>query len=259
MRTKKSLRKRLNEGETLWGSWLQCSSPASTEVLARIGYDWLAVDCEHTETTIEMATHMCRAGQALGAGMLMRVRSDNPLDIRQALDGGADGVIVPLVDTVAQAKAVVNAAKYPPLGHRGYSYVRANRWGIDFDAYAETANDQTVVIVMIESAQSVEAVGDMLAVEGVDGAIIGPYDLSGSYGVPGKLDHELLILAQERVLQAGRDTRKVSGTNLIMPTKGGIEDAIQRGFRLIALGGDTMYMAPPARDFLDYARNTASG
>ena len=254
-----SLRNRLYGGKTLWGSWLQCSSPAAAEVLARIGYDWLAIDCEHTETTLNTATHMCRAGQVLGAGMLMRVRTVEPLDIRQALDGGADGVIVPLVDTVEQAKTIVAAAKFPPLGHRGYSYVRANRWGIDFDEYAQTANDQTLVIVMIESAQSVEAVGDILAVEGVDGAIIGPYDLSGSYGVPGQLDHELLVSAQERVLQAAHDTGKVSGTNLIMPTRDTIDDAVQRGFRLIALGGDTMYMTCPAREFLAYARNRVSG
>jgi 2-keto-3-deoxy-L-rhamnonate aldolase RhmA len=227
-------------------------------VLATIGYDWLVIDCEHTETNVERAAHICRAGQAAGTRMLVRTGCDESLAIRQALDSGADGVIVPLVHTAQQARAIVDAAKFPPGGRRGHSFTRANRWGIHFQEVAANANDNTLVVVMIESARGVEEAEAILAVEGIDGAIIGPYDLSGSYGIAGQLDHDMMKQAEERVLSAAQATGKAPGQNLIMPTESAIDEAIEKGFRFIALGGDTMYMVPPAQKFLNHGRQMSA-
>ena len=171
---KPSLRQRLQAGEVVLGSWLMASSSVNAQILAEDGFDWLAADCEHSDTSIEQVTNMARAVQGRST-MLVRVRECDTLVIRQALDVGTEGVIVPLIETPEQATHAVRAAKYPPQGVRGYSFGRSNDWGINFDGYAAAANDRIVVIAMIESALAVENIDAILAVDGIDSQSLGPH------------------------------------------------------------------------------------
>jgi 2-keto-3-deoxy-L-rhamnonate aldolase RhmA len=159
-------------------------------------------------------------------------------------------VIVPMVESAEQARRAVRAAKYPPLGNRGYCFGRMNQWGGRFDDYARTANDGTIVVAMIESRAGVENIEAILAVEGLSGVFIGPYDLSGSYGLPGQLQHEVVRRAYDSVVRACRAARVPAGQHIVHSTQAKIETAMAEGFTLICLDADSIFIREAARTAL---------
>jgi 2-keto-3-deoxy-L-rhamnonate aldolase RhmA len=224
------------------GSWIQLSSPAIAEIMAQAGYEWLCVDCEHTEMQVaELAAH-ARAMQAYGPAPLCRVQSCETMAIRRALDMGVQGVVVPLVNSPEQAELAVAAAKYPPRGIRGHAYHRGNGFGAQFDAYAQQANDEIAVVVMIESRQAVEQIDAIMAVDGVDAAFIGPYDMSGSYGCPGATSSPVILDACDAVVAACRRAGKTAGLHVVHPTAESFRRTVDAGFTLLALSADTIYL-----------------
>lgn len=249
-----SLRKRLKSREILLGSWIQIGHPAVVEYMASLDFDWLTVDMEHSDITIERFTDMLRGADAKKRPVFARVKKNSPLDIRQVLDVGAAGVIVPLIHSVDDAQKAVAAAKYPPQGERGFAYCRANEYGIEFDRYAKSANDEVIVIIMIESKEAVDSIDSLLAVEGVDGVIIGPYDLSGSYGIPGETNAECIRAAMEKVVLACKRHGKAAGIHQVTPDKTQIENVITGGFSFIAIGMDNVFIGQAARSSIAVAR-----
>lgn len=251
-------RQALLERRVTIGSWIQTSHAAVAEILAQAGYDWLCVDCEHTEMQYaELAAH-ARAMQAYGSTPLARVQSCDTLCIRRALDMGAMGVVVPLVDTPQQAQQAVAAAKYPPLGVRGYAYHRGNAFGARFDEYARQANDDIAVVAMIESRQAVEHIDAILAVPGVDAVFIGPYDMSGSYGIPGQTASPIIQDACAAVVAACRRAGKTAGLHVVHPTEASIAQALDGGFTLIALSADVIFLRQAACQALTLARQSVA-
>lgn len=223
------------------GSWLQSGSPVMAEVMAGAGFSWIAADLEHSGMDWSSFSAFVRAVSAKGAKPYARVAQNALMDIRKALDCGAQGIIVPLVNNAGEAEAAVRASRYPPLGVRGFAYCQANEWGAAFNAYAQTANHAIPLIVMIESREAMENIDAILQVEGVDGVFIGPYDLSGSYGVLGQVEHPLLMQARERVVSACRTHGKMAGQHLVTPTAASVQGAIRQGYTMLALGMDTVF------------------
>ena len=252
--TPNPVRRALLERRVTLGTWIQIGHPAVAEVLASAGYDWLCADCEHTDIGPAEFAALARACHGRGPVPLARVRENDTLAIRQMLDLGALGVIVPLVNTAAEAAAAVRAAKYPPAGVRGFAFHRANTWGVEFTDYAAQANAEIAVVVMIESRQAVENIDGILAVDGVDGVFIGPYDMSGSYGLPGKTSDPVIRKACSRVVEACREARKSAGLHVVLPTPDSIEEALSEGFTFIAVGVDTVFLQRAAREALEAAR-----
>ncbi len=244
------VRKALLERRVTLGTWIQIGHPAVAEVLANAGFDWIAADMEHTDIDNAGFAALARAMRGRNVVPLARVRENDTLAIRQVLDLGAQGVIVPLVHTAEDAERAVHAAKYPPRGVRGFCFSRMNNWGTDFDAYAASANDEMAVVVMIESCEGVENIDAILAVDGVDGVFIGPYDLSGSCGVPGQTGHALVKAGCRRVLEACRNAGKAAGMHVVIPTEAAIAQALADGFTFLALGVDTVFLNAGARDAL---------
>jgi 2-keto-3-deoxy-L-rhamnonate aldolase RhmA len=226
---------------------LQINNPTAAEVLANAGYEWIAIDIEHTDIDIASLTALLRGMHGRGAAPIARVATNGVMDIRRALDVGAAGVLVPFVNTAEQASRAVSAAKYPPMGVRGFSFSRANNWGADFERDARSANDETAVIVMIESREGVENVEEILAVDGVDAAFIGPYDLSGSYGIPGQTQDAVVRAACRRVIQACERAGKSVGLLVVRPTPQAVRQVIDDGFTLLCLGLDTVFLDEGAR------------
>jgi len=179
---------------------------------------------------------------------MVRVQHCDTMEIRQALDVGAQGVIVPLVQTVDEACRAVAAAKYPPEGVRGYCFGRMNDWGVNFDEYARAANDRIAVVLMIESRTGVENVDEIAAVPGVDGLFIGPYDLSGSYGVVGQMDHPHVMNGRRRVLEAARKAGIAAGIHLVKATEAIFQKAVDDGFTFVCLDGDIIFLDRAARN-----------
>jgi 2-keto-3-deoxy-L-rhamnonate aldolase RhmA len=236
------VRRALLERRLTLGTWIQIGHPGVAETLAGSGFDWIAADMEHTDIDNAAFASLARGMTRHDIVPMARVRENDTLAIRQVLDLGAGGVIVPLVHTAADAERAVAAAKYPPRGVRGYCFSRMNDWGREFDAYAAAANDQVAVIVMIESKEGVENIDAILAVDGVDGVFIGPYDLSGSCGVPGQTSHPEVVEGCDRVVAACRQAGKAAGMHVVIPTQEAIAKAVRGGFTFLGLGVDTVFL-----------------
>lgn len=247
MNSEKNIRRALLGGKITLGSWIQMGPyPALAEILADTGFEWIAVDCEHSDIDVEGMTNLFRGMRGRGAVPLVRVRENDTLAIRQSLDAGAAGVIVPLVNSAEEARKAVAAAKYPPDGVRGFCFARMNRFGRDFDEYVKSANSSISVVVMIESKEAVEKIDEILSVEGVDGVFIGPYDLSGSYGVTGQTSHPVILEAKRKILKACKAKGKTAGIHIVYPDEDNVKDAINSGFTFIALGVDTVFLRSAA-------------
>lgn len=240
--------------KTVLGTWIQIPSPSICEIAASLKLDWLAVDMEHTEIGYETLIDMIRGLNGTGTAPFVRVRENSPLDIRRALDIGAQGVIVPLVHTAEEAEKAVSYSKYPERGCRGHAFCRANGWGLNFKEYAEMANKDTCVFVMIESRQAVENIDGILSTEGLDGIFIGPYDMSASYGVTGDVSHRLVTDGCNRVLEACIRHNKIAGIHIVNPDKMIIEENINKGFRFIAVGLDTLFLMTGIRNAVSIVR-----
>jgi len=255
---KNVLKEALLERKLTMGSWIQIGSADVAEILAEVGYDWLAVDIEHTDIGMDRFSDIARAMKGKNCVPLARVNENSTMAIRKVLDLGAMGVIVPLVNNAADAKKAVHSAKYPPDGVRGYAFCRANQWGENFNDYVKQINDCVCVIVMIESEEAVENIDEILAVEGVDGVFIGPYDMSGSYGIPGQTSHKIICDACDRVVAACKAHGKSAGLHVVIPTNDAVAGAIKKGFTFIALGIDSVFISTEGRKVLETARNAVS-
>ncbi|OAM88665.1 aldolase/citrate lyase family protein [Termitidicoccus mucosus] len=250
------LRKALDEKEPIIGSWIQTSSPTCAEILANAGFAWLGIDCEHTSVGIQGVESIARAIHGRDTALLVRVSRADTIEIRQCLDVGAAGVIVPMVETAAQARTAVAAAKYPPDGVRGYCFGRMNDWGSSFDEYATTANKSVVVIAMIETKAGVDNIEEILAVQGIDGIFIGPYDMSGSYGVPGQTQHPYLKKAYASLVDACRRHGKVAGQHIVNSTREKLNEAVALGYTFICLDADIILINQSARTAMETARKS---
>lgn len=249
------VRKALLERKVTFGTWIQFDHSGIAEILANAGYDWIAVDCEHTDIDVKGFTDLARGMYGRGTIPLARVRENDILAIRQVLDAGAQGVIVPLINNAEEAKRAVAAAKYPPIGIRGFCFSRMNNYGENFDEYSKNANDNIIVVVMIESKEAVKNIDEILAVDGVDGVFIGPYDMSGSYGIAGQTSHPDIQRACKSVIDACQKHGKSSGLHVVKPVPEAIKKAIDDGFTFIALGVDTVFLNKASRAALKIAKS----
>jgi 2-keto-3-deoxy-L-rhamnonate aldolase RhmA len=241
------LKNKLLNNELCIGSWCQIGHPANAEILAQAGFSWIALDAEHGEVEDADIGNFCRAVKPAAA--LVRVKENAALPIRRALDLGAAGVIVPLVNNAAEAQKAVKSAKYPPDGIRGFAWQRGNDWGAKFDVYAKCF--EPVVIVMIESKEAVANIDEILQVDGVDGVFIGPYDMSGSYGITGQTGHQIIQDACIKVAEACRKYRKAAGQHIVIPNHDNVKKAIQQGYTFIALGMDSYFLQQGAKSALE--------
>ncbi len=178
--------------------------------------------------------------------MLQHTQGTPPFSFRHpqlsVISLGAQGIVVPLVNTAAEAQKAVAAAKYPPQGVRGFCFSRMNNYGLNFNGYAKNANDNIAVVIMIESREAVENIDEILEVEGVDGVFIGPYDMSGSYDLTGQIDHEVIRNACRVVVDACARHHKSAGLHLVHPTPESITQTLADGFTFIAIGVDMVFL-----------------
>lgn len=245
----------MSASSTTYGTWIQIASPTVVEVLAAEGFDWIAFDMEHGEITVDHLPALFRPLERSQVKALVRVRQNALLDIRQALDLGASGVIVPLVDTAEEAERAVRSALYPPEGVRGFAFCRCNGYGKDFGDYVARANDEVTVMTMVESREAIENIDAILATDHLSGVFIGPYDLSGSYGVPGDLANPLMTAAFDRTLEAANAAGKLVGLHVVTPEKELIRRAVSQGFNFIALGVDDIFLRLKSRESLSIAKS----
>lgn len=243
-----SLKQKLKNNELTIGSWIMMGNPMSVEVMALAGFEWLVIDIEHTSIDLPTAENLIRTIQSKDIKALVRVSKNEEVIIKRILDMGADGIIVPMVCSKDDAMQAVNYAKYPPLGKRGVGLYRASGYGTKFEEYKKWVNEELVIIVQIEHIDSVNNLDEILEVEGIDGTIIGPYDLSGSLGFPGEFERDDLKNSIEKILNTCKLKNIASGFHVVDTNPDSLKLKIEQGCTFLAYGIDYFFMRDSAID-----------
>ena len=248
-----TLRRRIHSGETLLGAWASLGSAGSAELLGRSGLDWVVVDMEHGNTTeSELLAHLT-AIELTGTAALVRPQSGERLRIGRALDLGAEGVVVPRLDTVEQVVEAVTFLRYPPAGQRGVALLtRGARLGTVNHAGVAALNDDIVGIFQIESPSALDAADDFAATDGVDVLFVGPADLSHSLGIPGQFANSRYQDALRRVVAACRTHGKAPG--ILLYDHASFKPHLDLGFTFVGIGADVSFVNDGIKAALAAAR-----
>jgi 4-hydroxy-2-oxoheptanedioate aldolase len=226
-------------GKPAIGGWMTLASPLASELLAHAGFDFLVVDTEHSPTDTETVVQMLQAMKGQPVSPIIRVVWNDVGLIKRALDSGAHGVVVPMVNTVAEAQQAVAACRYPPVGVRSVGGTRPPlSFGVSRAEYLAEANREIMLAVQIEHVDAVARVDDIAAVDGVDCLFIGPNDLCASMGLPPLLEPEVPAFeeALTKVLRAAEAHSKAAGI-LVGTLATGLR-RLHQGFRFVAIGTD---------------------
>ena len=237
-------RQRLRAGETLIGTMVTLPTAATAEILADAGFDWLFVDAEHGPLD---AGDILGILQAVGHRVpcIVRVPQCDEAWIKRVLDIGAQGVIVPQTNTPEIVAAVVQYARYAPIGSRGVGLARAHGYGFQFDEYVSSANDHVAVIVQAEHKVAVENIEAIVAVAGIDAVLLGPYDLSASFGKMGQINDPEITAAIDRVVTTCKSAGVSVGSFGV--TADAVREFREQGISLLCAGVDVLFLGGGAR------------
>ncbi len=243
-----SLKQKLKNNKLTLGSWVTIGHPVVIDIMASAGFEWLVIDMEHTSIDLMTAHNLISTIQANGMKALVRVSKNEEVIIKRILDMGADGIVVPMVKSKADALEAIDYAKYPPVGKRGVGLFRAQKYGLGFDEYKKWVNDELVIIAQIEHYEAVENIEEIITTDGIDGVIIGPYDLSGSMGYPGEYDREDVKKGIAKVLEVCKQNNIPSGFHVIESDPSKLNERIEQGCTFLAYSLDFFFLGDSARD-----------
>ena len=234
---KNLLKEKLRKGGNAVGTFIELGHPDVAEILSHSGFDWLLIDGEHSPMGFETMERMLQAMVGTDCTPVIRPQWNDPVIIKRVLDLGAHGIVVPWVNTKEEAEAAVSAARYPPEGIRGWGPRRASRWDPD---YRDTANEEILVAVQVETQMSLDNLDAIMGVDGVDACYVGPWDLSNNLGfsVPPDYDNKAFTDAIEYVLGVATDHGKPAGMWCNLDN---VAWAVGKGFRFnTVIDADTM-------------------
>ena len=232
-----TFKKALVGGETVFGCWMSFAEACTAEVMGHAGFDWLLIDGEHSANDIRSIRDQIVALKDTSSDIVVRVPVGETWIIKQALDMGAQSILVPMVETAEQARELVKACRFPPEGTRGVGYGvgRVSNFGQMSD-YGQTADEQICLVVQVESKIGLENLEDIVAVDGVDGVFIGPADLSASLGYLGQTMHpdmqETILSALTRISDGGK------APGILTTDDGMIKASLDAGARFVAVAMD---------------------
>ena len=226
----------------LAGIWVCSGSPLVAEICAGAGMDWVLIDMEHSPNGLESTLAQLQAVAAYPGTPVVRVPVGDVVAIKQVLDLGAQNLLVPMVSSAEEARAVVEAVRYPPRGKRGVgsALARSGRWN-RIDDYLQNADAYVSLLVQVETAEGVDAAGEIAAVDGVDGVFVGPADLAASLGVLGQQTHPDVTAAVLRAFDAVRAAGKPVGVNAFDPAVA--QSYIDAGADFVLVGADVALLA----------------
>ena len=243
-----NLKIRLRARELIFGSWVSFAHPSITEIFASHKFDFLVIDMEHGTINLEQAQRIMSASQFFGVPCIPRPVSHSNDLIKPLLDSGCDGLMAPLVNSDFELQNLVDLIKFPPIGRRSYGVNRAHGYGNNFDNYVSNWNDNSIFIAQIESKEAVENIGNILKNPNLDAVMIGPYDLSGSFGVPGEKSNPLVKAAELKVIEACKHFGISCGTQLSNFNPQTVENALSMGYTFIIAASDLFVLNDWATD-----------
>ncbi|MBA7560178.1 aldolase [Candidatus Atribacteria bacterium 1244-E10-H5-B2] len=211
---KNNLKKALHDSKIVFGPFLKITDPAVVEIMGFAGFDFVIIDAEHGPVSMESAQNMIRAAESVNITPIIRVGDNDEALILRALDIGTQGIEIPQINSKSQAIKAVRSVKYAPQGERGVCrYVRAaNYSSMDKFEYFKSANNETMIIAHIEGVEGINNLDEILSVPGIDVIFIGPYDLSQSLGIPGEVNHPLVMEKMKEVVSKCKKNKIVVGT-----------------------------------------------
>ena len=233
-----ALKKKFANREKTFGGWISYREPAIAETFAKAGFDFIAIDMEHTTITTDEANRIITSVQSEGGICIPRQVSHNNDYMKPLLEAGADGIMMPMVNTIEEADAILHNFKFPPKGRRSFGVNRAHGYGFDFDRYISTWNDSGLFVVQIESITAVENIDAIIKADGLDAVMIGPYDISGSLDVPGETNHPKVRAAARKVVDACERAGLSCMTQVADVKPDAVQDAFDQGFTSVVLGSD---------------------
>jgi 2-dehydro-3-deoxyglucarate aldolase len=231
-----AFRQRLLAGETLIGCWCSLANPITTEVLGVAGFDWLLLDGEHSPNDVGTFIPQLMALKDSASAPIARPASNNVVEIKRLLDAGFYNFLVPMVESVEEARRAVAATRYPPKGVRGVSVSqRSNRFGSVPDYFA-SIDEQICVLVQIESRKGLAAAAEIASVDGVDGVFVGPSDLAAALGHLGNPNHAEVQAAIASTFETVKAVGKALG--ILAPVEADARRYLEAGARFVAVGSD---------------------
>lgn len=242
------LRQKLRTQQPTYGLWVTLESPNVTEAAVALGFDWVVIDTEHGHLDFREVMEHVRVVRGTGTAALVRVPEIQQGTIKRVLDIGAQGVILPMVGTGADVERAFRFGRYPPRGIRGVGGERAVQWGLEFEEYLQSANEETLLIPLIETREAAENIDQILGVPGVEAIFFGPADMSASHGYlgqwegPGVADLILNLRAQAAAKGIASGILARSVDNSILRR--------DQGFSMIGLGADLNLLMRAARENL---------
>ena len=232
------LKKNLKEKKLVLSAWTSIGNSQVTELLLASSVDCLGIDIEHSTISQEQSMHIIAACNNKNKSCLPRVASHNSESIRRLLDSGADGIIVPNVESAKDVDNIVAWMKYPPIGMRGYGVARAQNYGHTFEEYAKNWNDESILIMM----SIVLLLVFLIKTVNIDAVIVGPYDISGSLGIPGQIHHQKVIEASATIVDACKRFNVSCGIHVPSVSLETVNDSILKGFNFIILASDVFIL-----------------
>lgn len=232
-----------NDDRVYFGSWLTRPDHAITEVMAKSGYfSWLTIDIEHSTISINQVEEMMRIIQLSKVEAYVRLSKNDSTLIKRVLDAGADGIIVPMVNSAGDVNKAMDACFYPPRGNRGVGLARAQNYGTEFHEYRRVSESKTKVIIQIEHIDAVRHIDKIFSVDGIYGYFIGPYDLSASLGKAGDFKCEEVIDALEVVKESGIKHGVRPGYHVIEPDLQEVLNKKKEGYKIIGVSLDMLFL-----------------
>jgi 2-dehydro-3-deoxyglucarate aldolase len=237
----RDIRSSLTSNTASVGSWIQIPNASVAEIMGQGGYDWVAIDLEHGAISVDKLPDLFRALELGGTLPLARLAQGHPKDCKQALDAGAGGVIVQMIESAMQLANVRDVCRWPPSGTRGVGYSRANLFGKNFDEYRKEAQEP-LLIAMVENIRAVENLDSICSVDGLDAILIGPYDLSASMGLTAEFESPTFISTIESIFKCCQRNGIASGIHVVEPDFGVLQKRIKEGYQFIAYSIDAVFL-----------------
>jgi len=232
------------------GTWITTFNPSAAQIMSTLGFQWLCVDLEHSTISFNQMEILISIIEKNGSIPYVRVGKNDKLHIKKALDAGAQGIIIPMVNNAKEAKEAIESTYYYPNGKRGVGLARAQNYGYAFENYVKNKSKKIKLILQIESALAVKNLEKILELKNISGTLLGPYDLSASLGVIGKLDHPLVKKTIKDYENISNKKKVAMGIHVTEPSIKKIKIAKSKKYKFIASGTDMIFLGNSCKEFL---------
>tara|TARA_Y100000590_G_C15539242_1_gene946267 strand:- start:178 stop:921 length:744 start_codon:yes stop_codon:yes gene_type:complete len=237
------------------GSWITTFNPSAVHLMSSLGFEWLCVDMEHSTITLDQMGNLISMIENNKSIPFVRVGANEKIHIKKALDAGAKGIVVPMVNTVRDAKNAIESTYYYPKGKRGVGLAKASNFGYNFEKYVKNESKKIKLILQIESIEAINNLEKILDLKNISGTLLGPYDLSSSLGVIGKLNSSIVKNAIKKYEVISKKKKIPMGIHIAQLDHNKIKQAYKKKYKFVASGTDMIFLGDSCKEFLKKVSN----